>query len=35
MGMIGDGLRLPLTPLARPFQPQVIEALQRAGIAFA
>jgi len=35
MGLIADGLRLPLTPLARPYQGQVLEALQRAGIAFA
>jgi 4-hydroxy-tetrahydrodipicolinate synthase len=35
MGLIADGVRLPLTPLARPFQAQVLEALQRAGIAFA
>jgi len=35
MGLIADGIRLPLTPLARPFHGQVLEALQRAGIAFA
>lgn len=35
MGMIADGIRLPLTPLARPFHGQIVEALQRAGIAFA
>jgi 4-hydroxy-tetrahydrodipicolinate synthase len=35
MGLIADGLRLPLTPLARSYQGQVLEALQRAGIAFA
>lgn len=35
MGLMGDGIRLPLTPLARQFHAQVIEALQAAGIAFA
>jgi len=35
MGLIADGLRLPLTPLARSYHGQVLEALQRAGIAFA
>ena len=35
MGLIGDGIRLPLTPLARPFHGQIVEALQLAGIAFA
>ena len=35
MGLIDDGIRLPLTPLARPFHGQIVEALQRAGIAFA
>ena len=35
MGLIADRIRLPLTPLARPFHGQVLEALQRAGIAFA
>lgn len=35
MGMMGDGIRLPLTPLAQPFHGQVLDALQAAGIAFA
>jgi dihydrodipicolinate synthase/N-acetylneuraminate lyase len=35
MGFIPDGLRLPLTPLARQFHNQAIEALKAAGIAFA
>jgi len=35
MGFIGDGIRLPLTPLAKQFQGQVLEAMQAAGIAFA
>ena len=35
MGMIGDGIRLPLTPLAKQFHGQVLEAMQAAGIAFA
>jgi 4-hydroxy-tetrahydrodipicolinate synthase len=35
MGFIGDGIRLPLTPLAREFHGQVLEALQAAGIVFA
>jgi 4-hydroxy-tetrahydrodipicolinate synthase len=35
MGFIGEGIRLPLTPLAREFQGQVLEALQAAGIMFA
>lgn len=35
MGMIPDGIRLPLTPLAKQFHAQVIEALQSAGIGFA
>ena len=35
MGLIADGIRLPLTPLARPYHAQIVEALQRAGIAFA
>jgi 4-hydroxy-tetrahydrodipicolinate synthase len=35
MGFMGDGIRLPLTPLARQFQPQVLEAMQAAGIGFA
>ena len=35
MGLMQDGIRLPLTPLSARFQPQVLEALQSAGIAFA
>lgn len=35
VGLIGDGIRLPLTPLARQFHGQVVEALNAAGIAFA
>jgi 4-hydroxy-tetrahydrodipicolinate synthase len=35
MGFIGDGIRLPLTPLAKQFHGQVLEAMQAAGIAFA
>lgn len=35
LGLIQDGLRLPLTPFAKPYHGQVIEALQTAGIAFA
>lgn len=35
MGMIGDGIRLPLTPLAKQFHGQVLEAIQAAGIQFA
>jgi 4-hydroxy-tetrahydrodipicolinate synthase len=32
MGLIGDGIRLPLTPLAKPYHTQVLEALQHVGI---
>jgi 4-hydroxy-tetrahydrodipicolinate synthase len=35
MGFISDGIRLPLTPLAKRFHGQVLEAMQAAGIAFA
>jgi 4-hydroxy-tetrahydrodipicolinate synthase len=35
LGLIPDGLRLPLVPLSRQFQGQVLEALQSAGIGFA
>ena len=35
MGLIGDGIRLPLTPLASTFHAQVLEAIQAAGIQFA
>jgi 4-hydroxy-tetrahydrodipicolinate synthase len=32
MGLIGPGIRLPLTPLAPRFHEQVRGALQRAGV---
>lgn len=35
LGLIPDGLRLPLVPLSRQFHGQVLEALQSAGIGFA
>lgn len=35
MGFISDGIRLPLTPFAKEFHGQVLEALQAAGIVFA
>lgn len=35
MGLIPDGVRLPLVPLSRQFHGQILEALQSAGIAFA
>ena len=35
MGFIPDGIRLPLTPLAKQYHAQVLEAVQAAGIAFA
>ena len=35
MGMMGDGIRLPLTPLAKQYHSQVLEALQLVGIGFA
>ena len=35
MGLISDGIRLPLIPLSRSLHGQVLEALQSAGIAFA
>ena len=35
LGLIADGLRLPLVPLSRQFQGQVLEAMQSAGIGFA
>lgn len=35
MGLIADGIRLPLTPFAKPYQAQVLDALHTAGIAFA
>ena len=34
LGLIGEGIRLPLTPLASQFQGQVLEAIQAAGIQF-
>jgi 4-hydroxy-tetrahydrodipicolinate synthase len=35
MGLMSDGIRLPLTVLAKQFQPQVLESMRAAGIAFA
>jgi 4-hydroxy-tetrahydrodipicolinate synthase len=35
LGLIPDGLRLPLVPLSRQFHGQVLEAVQSAGIGFA
>jgi 4-hydroxy-tetrahydrodipicolinate synthase len=35
MGLAGDSLRLPLTPFARQYHGELMEALQTAGIAFA
>ncbi len=35
MGLMADGIRLPLTPLAAPFHSQVMDALRKAGIPFA
>lgn len=35
MGLMGDGLRLPLTQFAQPYHGQVLDALHAAGIAFA
>jgi 4-hydroxy-tetrahydrodipicolinate synthase len=35
LGLIGDGIRLPLVPLARQYHGQVLEGLQSAGIGFA
>lgn len=35
MGLMSDALRLPLTPFARQYHSQLLEALQSAGIAFA
>ena len=34
LGLIGEGIRLPLTPLASQFQEQVLAAIQAAGIQF-
>lgn len=33
MGLMSDGIRLPLTPLSEPFHAAVLDALQQAGIA--
>lgn len=35
LGLISDGIRLPLTPLAKQFHAPVLEAIQAAGIGFA
>lgn len=35
LGLIPDGIRLPLTPLAKQFHAPVLEAIQAAGIGFA
>jgi 4-hydroxy-tetrahydrodipicolinate synthase len=35
LGLIADGIRLPLVPLSRQFHGPVLEAVQSAGIAFA
>jgi 4-hydroxy-tetrahydrodipicolinate synthase len=35
LGLIGEGIRLPLTPLSKQFHGQVLEAMQAAGIGFA
>lgn len=35
LGLIADGIRLPLVPLSRQFHTQVLEAMQSAGIGFA
>jgi 4-hydroxy-tetrahydrodipicolinate synthase len=35
LGLIGDGIRLPLVPLSKQYHAPVLEALQSAGIAFA
>jgi 4-hydroxy-tetrahydrodipicolinate synthase len=32
MGLIGTGLRLPLTPLSNRFQGRVLAAMERAGL---
>lgn len=34
MGLIGEGIRLPLTPLSESAQPRVLEAMRKAGIEF-
>lgn len=33
MGLMSDGIRLPLTPLSEPFHAAVLDAMQQAGIA--
>jgi 4-hydroxy-tetrahydrodipicolinate synthase len=35
LGLISDGIRLPLTPLSKQFHGQLLEAIQAAGIGFA
>ena len=35
LGLIQDGIRLPLVPLSKQFHGQVMEAMQSAGIGFA
>ncbi len=35
LGLIADGIRLPLTPLSKRFHAPVLEAMSQAGIAFA
>jgi 4-hydroxy-tetrahydrodipicolinate synthase len=35
MGLMADGIRLPLTPFSDPFHSQVMDALRTAGITFA
>ncbi|NLG76204.1 MAG: 4-hydroxy-tetrahydrodipicolinate synthase [Xanthomonadaceae bacterium] len=35
LGLIGDGIRLPLTPLSEQYHAQVLEAVQAAGIGLA
>ena len=35
LGLIPDGIRLPLVPLSKQFHGQVMEAIQSAGIGFA
>lgn len=35
MGLMAEGIRLPLTPLSQEFYPAVLDAMHQAGIAFA
>ena len=35
LGLIQDGIRLPLVPLSKQFHAPVMEAIQSAGIGFA